>query len=86
MEALHSGSKFLKSTLHANQLGGDSDYFDRPTSGTMKLAVVFDAVHSSIHLQVLPDNTDFPHEITADEVHEMCSTTDDRVVSHFYVS
>ena len=35
-EALHSGSAYLKSTLHSNTPGGDSDYLMRPTVGAMK--------------------------------------------------
>lgn len=86
VEALHSGSTLLKSTLHANQQAGDSDYIDRPTSGTMKLAVVFTAANSSIHLQVLPDNIEFSQRISADEVAHMCTETPDGSVSHFHVS
>jgi hypothetical protein len=86
VEALHSGSTFLKSTLHANQQAGDSDFIARPVSNTMKLAVVFAAVDSSIHLQVLPDNTDFSLQISADQVADMCAETPEKGVSHFHVS
>lgn len=36
VETLHSGSPYMKSTLHSNTPGGDSDFLARPTSGTMK--------------------------------------------------
>ncbi len=50
-EALSSGSGYLKSTFHTNTPGGDSDYLLRPTSGTMKLAVVFDSNEATAHIQ-----------------------------------
>jgi hypothetical protein len=50
-EALSSGSVYLKSTLHTNTPGGDSDYLLRPTSETMKLAVIFSSSDASAHIQ-----------------------------------
>ena len=43
-EVLTTGSDKAKSTMHGNDASGnagDSDYFNRPTSGTMKLSVTF---------------------------------------------
>ena len=85
-EALHSGSTYLKSTIHANQAAGDSDYFERPTTSTMKLAVVFDSANSTVHLQVLPNSTEFSAQLTADEIHQMCTSSPKNAVSHFNVS
>ncbi|TVY80728.1 putative serine-rich protein P23A10.11c [Lachnellula suecica] len=85
-EALNSGSTFLKSTIHTNKPGGDSDYFKRPTSGTMKLAVLFNSTTSSIHLQVLPDSTEFSKQLSADEIDGFCSGTPEKLVSHFAVT
>ncbi|TAQ87470.1 hypothetical protein B7494_g4209 [Chlorociboria aeruginascens] len=70
-EALHSGSMNLKSTLHAVQRGGDSDFLIRPTSGTMKLAVVFSSRDSTIHIQVLPDETTFSSNLSFSEIDGM---------------
>jgi hypothetical protein len=85
-EALFTGSTYLKSTLHTNTPGGSSDYFNRPTGGTMKIAVVFSASSSTINLQVLPDNTNFSTSMTASEINGMCSQTPSNLVSHFSVT
>jgi hypothetical protein len=66
--------------------GGDSDYFERPTSGTMKLAVVFSSADNTIHVQVLPADTDFPATLTASQITGMRQTTPDNQVSHFTVT
>jgi len=36
VETLHSGSTYMKSTLHTNTPGGDSDFVVRPTTEMMK--------------------------------------------------
>jgi hypothetical protein len=86
VEALIDGSPFLKSTLHDNTSGGDSDYIARPTSATMKLAVVFSSSSSTIHIQVLPDSTDFSPNFTAGELEGMCASPDGSPVSLFTIS
>lgn len=85
-EALNSGSTFLKSTLHTNKPGGDSDYFVRPTSSTMKLAVVFSSANSSIHIQVMPTSYDFPTSLSTDEIQDICNTSTGSEVSEFTIS
>jgi len=75
----------MKSTMHTNTPAGDSDYFVRPTVGTMKLAVVFSSATSSIHLQVLPDDADFSKGLSAADVNGMCTTTSE-MTSHFAVA
>ncbi|TVY44898.1 Protein TOS1 [Lachnellula occidentalis] len=85
-EALEPGSMFLKSTIHANRAAGDSDYFPRPTTDTMKLAAVFNSPNSTVHLQVLSDSYEFPESLTEDEIHSMCNATPENAVSHFAVS
>lgn len=85
-EALNSGSTFLKSTLHTNKPGGDSDYFERPTSSTMKLAVVFSSATSTIHIQVLPTSYDFPTSLTTDEIQSICDTSTGSQLSKFAIS
>ncbi|RDW87559.1 hypothetical protein BP5796_03253 [Coleophoma crateriformis] len=74
-EAVNPGSTFLKSTLHTNTPGGDSDYIARPTESTMKLAVIFDASVSTIHIQVLDDSTQFTASMSMTEVEQMCSSS-----------
>ena len=85
-ESLFEGSTYLKSTLHTNKPGGDSDYIERPTSDTMKLAVVFSSSSSTIHIQVLPADTDFPSTLAASDINKMCQATPDNQVSHFSVT
>ncbi|KAH8787427.1 putative TOS1-like glycosyl hydrolase-domain-containing protein [Hyaloscypha sp. PMI_1271] len=85
-ESLFEGSTYLKSTLHTNKPGGDSDYIERPTSDTMKLAVVFSSSSSTIHVQVLPADTDFPSTLAASDINKMCQATPDNQVSHFSVT
>ncbi|PMD38099.1 hypothetical protein L207DRAFT_61110 [Hyaloscypha variabilis F] len=85
-ESLLQGSTYLKSTLHANESGGDSDYIERPTSETMKLAVVFSSNSSTIHIQVLPADTNFSTTLAASEINEMCQATPDDQVSYFTIT
>ncbi len=86
VEALSDGSTYLKSTLHTNQPAGDSDYIQRPTSGTMKLAIVFSSQTSTIHIQVLSDDTEFSASLAASDINNMCTADSGNVVSHFAVS
>jgi hypothetical protein len=86
VEALNDGSTFLKSTLHDNTPGGDSDYLVRPETENMKLAVVFSSSSSTIHIQVLPDSTDFSSSITAGEIEGLCASSSGNPVSLFTIS
>lgn len=86
VEALSPGSTFLKSTLHDTASGGDSDYIARPTTKTMKLAVIFHSATSSIHIQVLPNNMDFAASIDASEIEDLCLAGKTNSVSDFTVS
>src|SRR3954449_9905708 len=48
-EVLDSGNFRCKSTLHmGTHSGGDSNYFQRPTGGCIKAAVLFDGPSNSI--------------------------------------
>ena len=85
-EALDDGSARMKSTLHDNASGGDSDYFERPTTSTMKVAVVLSSSSSTIHIQVLPDSTDFSASITAGEIEVMCASSSGSLLSIFTIS
>lgn len=58
-EVLDSGNQKCKSTWHGVKAKGDSNWFQRPISGTMKAAVVFDGSASTAHIVVLPDDTSF---------------------------
>ena len=67
-EVLDSGNTRATSTYHGNISGGDADYFERPCHSTIKAAVVFDGDHSAGHIVILPDSTDFPTTLSAEEV------------------
>ena len=66
----------MKSTLHAVQRGGSSDYFNRPTSGTMKLAIIFSSNTSTIHVVVLSDATDFSSSLSTEAIASICKYGD----------
>ena len=76
VEVLDSGNTRAKSTYHGaadpsqpgTPSGGDSNYFLRPTEGTMKLAAVFDGESGGVHLVTLPDDTSFDTAIPNSEV------------------
>ena len=73
-EVLNSGNTKAKSTFHKGQsdgqLGGagDSDYFDRPTTGTFKLAVVLNGGSNLAHIQILDDSTQFGSNLSRSDV------------------
>jgi len=85
MEVLSSGATQCKSTFHTNTLAGDSDYIDRPTSGTIKIAVIFSSATSTAHIQVLDDSIDFGTSLTTDEIQAMVSSTAGSQLSLFTV-
>lgn len=85
MEALHSGSTYLKSTIHTNKPAGDSDYILRPTSSTMKLAVIFSAAESAIHVEILPTRTEFAAQISEEDLEKLCDSAAGRTVSRLYL-
>ncbi|KAB5549789.1 putative TOS1-like glycosyl hydrolase-domain-containing protein [Coniochaeta sp. 2T2.1] len=71
LEVLAPGDNKCKSTIHANAPGGDPNYFDRPTEGTMKVAVVFDSASSSLSIKVLPSSYEFPASLSAADVQDL---------------
>ncbi len=64
-EILDSGNMRAKSTWHGIVSGGDSNYFNRPTDGTMKAAVLLDGMNSAAHIIVLPDDAEFSTTLSA---------------------
>jgi hypothetical protein len=50
-EVLMPGDNRCKSTLHGNVQGGDSNYFARPTTGTIKAVLIMS--DNNIHIKVL---------------------------------
>ncbi|CAG8953071.1 hypothetical protein HYFRA_00003266 [Hymenoscyphus fraxineus] len=85
VEALHSGSTYLKSTIHTNAPAGDSDYILRPSSSTMKLAVIFSSADSSIHVEMLPSGTEFAAQLSAGDLDKLCNSAAGRTVSRLHL-
>ena len=48
--------------------GGSSDYFERPTTKSLKAAAVFAGSNSSIHIQILDDGVEFGGSLSQDDV------------------
>ncbi|KIY03366.1 uncharacterized protein Z520_00057 [Fonsecaea multimorphosa CBS 102226] len=63
-EVLDSGDQKCKSTWHGLNALGDSNWFQRPISGTTKVAVVFDGTSSTVCIVILPDDTSFDTSIS----------------------
>ena len=82
MEVLDSGNTKCKATLHGNINGGSSDYFDRPTSGTMKLAVALN--NDNIYIQKLDDSTTFDATLPEDTVNGICQDESSTLTSSLF--
>lgn len=67
-EVLSPGDSKCKSSLHSVVNGGDSNYFNRPAAGTIKVAVVFDSASSTVTTRVLDNSTEFSDSLTAAQV------------------
>lgn len=64
-EILDPGNFRCKSTLHMAPAGGSSDYFKRPSTGTIKAAVVFTGSDEVAHIQILDDGQGFDETLEA---------------------
>lgn len=72
-EVLSPGDSRMKSTLHGNIAGGDSNYFSRPTSGTMKAAMIL--YNNRLHLKVLDNSATFDNTLDSSTLNEIISST-----------
>jgi hypothetical protein len=52
----------------------------------MKLAVIFNSSSSTIHIQVLPDDTIFSTRLAASDINGMCQKTASNLISHFAIT
>lgn len=69
LETLANGDNKCKSTLHAGaRSGGDSNYFDRPVTKSVKVAVVFDSASNSVSVKILDDSTVFGESLSAGDI------------------
>ena len=64
----------MKSTVHGIQSGGDSDYFQRPTGGTMKAAVVMSG--DQAHIKILDSSYDFGTSMSNSDVAFLSQVSD----------
>lgn len=72
-EVLAAGDSRCKSTLHGNIAGGDSDYFARPFTGTIKAALVL--YDDNIHIKVLDNSTDFGSSMSTSVINDIVDGT-----------
>ncbi|KAK6003696.1 hypothetical protein QM012_009467 [Aureobasidium pullulans] len=72
-EVLAPGDLRCKSTLHSNIKGGNSDYFKRPTSGSMKAMVLLNG--ENMHIKVLDNDYQVPTSIDASWISNQCETS-----------
>ncbi|EGC47378.1 conserved hypothetical protein [Histoplasma capsulatum var. duboisii H88] len=70
-EVLDAGNPRAKSTLHGNRSGGDSHWFPRPISKTLKLAVLFDGAANSVNIRILDDSFEFKPTLDGSEIAAM---------------
>lgn len=72
-EILDPGNFRCKSTLHMAPAGGSSDYFQRPSEGTITAAVVFTGSNEVAHIQILDDGQGFDEVLEAGVVERFTS-------------
>lgn len=74
LEVLAPGDDKCKSTVHAINSGGDSNYFVRPADKAVKVAVVFDSASRSVSVKVLDDATVIGDSLSAEDITGFLST------------
>ena len=58
-EVLDPGDTKCKSTLHMAPAGGSSDWFERPTNDTVKVAIIFAGEDEKAVIRILDSRTEF---------------------------
>lgn len=84
-EILDSGNFRCKSTLHMAPAGGCSDYFERPTNGTIKAAVVFTGSNEVAHIQILDSSQRFDMTLSTEVVDGFTGQVGNGVDSSLFV-
>lgn len=69
-EVLAAGDKRMKSTLHGNNQGGSSDYFERPCDNTIKAAMIMK--DDNIVVKILSDDFEFGSTMSSDKIGDVC--------------
>ncbi|KAI1857081.1 hypothetical protein JX265_011282 [Neoarthrinium moseri] len=80
-EVLASGDTKAKSTFHFLNSLGSSDYFDRPTSKYIKLAVVFQASSETASIKIIDDSVDFASSLSATTIESFVNDDGDSLLS-----
>ena len=72
-EVLAPGDTRAKSTLHGNApcSGGNSDYFARPTNGTITVGVLMN--ENNIHIKVNP-SYNWESSLAASDINDLCNS------------
>ncbi|KAH9826275.1 Protein TOS1 [Teratosphaeria destructans] len=73
-EVLAAGDKRMKSTLHGNVSGGDSDFFERPVDAPIKAAMVL--CNDNIYLKIIDDSTEFSETMAQSMIDEIAKGTE----------
>lgn len=72
-EVLAAGDTRCKSTLHGNIAGGDSDYFERPVTGTIKAALLL--YKDNMHIKIIDNSTEFGTNMPMTFLNDMAADT-----------
>ncbi|KAF2772073.1 hypothetical protein EJ03DRAFT_212473 [Teratosphaeria nubilosa] len=73
-EVLAAGDKRMKSTLHGNISGGDSDFFERPVDAPIKAAMVL--CNDNIYLKIIDNSTEFSEIMAQSMIDEISKGTE----------
>lgn len=76
-EVLDSGNTRCKSTFHMKKPGGASDYFKRPTTGTLTAIVVLSGDNDAAHIKVLDAGHSFDTTLSSKDIGDFCSVDKD---------
>ncbi|KKZ64217.1 hypothetical protein EMCG_01470 [[Emmonsia] crescens] len=73
LEILDAGNVRAKSSLHSSISGSDSNYFHRPVNKSIKVAIVFNTLTSSVHIKILNDSVVFKLSLLKADVNNLLS-------------
>lgn len=76
-EVLDSGDARMESSVHSAFAGGDSDYFTRPTTGTVKVAVVLS--NNQAVIKMLDSSFSFGTTLSSSDYAGLIASTDSYV-------
>ena len=87
-EVLSMGNTYATTTLHLTSGcgGGTPNYFSRPTSKTIKAAVVFKGDNQTANIRILDDDWTFDSALSASSVDWICSDGNASTITPVYPS